>query len=95
MTVGMGEAFVGRIVHYYPRINVGILELTDGEINLGDVIHIQGKRTNFVQTVGSIQIDHHTINHADKGRCIGIQVKEKVRSRDQVGVARWILPGLS
>ena len=94
MTVGIGEAFIGRIVHYYPRINVGILELTDGEINSGDVIHIQGKRTNIVQTVGSIQIDHHTVSHADRGRRIGIEVKDRVRSRDRVGVARWILPGL-
>jgi hypothetical protein len=35
MTVGIGEAVVGRIVHYYPRINVGIVELTNGEINVG------------------------------------------------------------
>lgn len=95
MTVGIGEAFVGRIVHYYPRIKVGVLELTNGEINLGDVIHIQGKQTNFVQTVNSIQIDHHNVNHADKGRRIGIEFKDRVRNHDQVGVARWILPGLS
>jgi translation initiation factor IF-2 len=95
MAVGIGEAPVGRIVHYYPRINVGIVELTDGEINLGDVIHVQGKRTNLVQPVDSLQIDHQNINHADKGRRVGIKVKDKVRNRDQVGVARWILPGLS
>jgi hypothetical protein len=95
MAVGIGEARVGRIVHYYPRINVGIVELTDGEINLGDVIHVQGKRTNLVQPVDSLQIDHQNINHADKGRRVGIKVKDKVRNRDQVGVARWILPGLS
>ena len=35
MAVGIGEAFVGRIVHYYPRINVGIVELTDGAIEFG------------------------------------------------------------
>ena len=58
MAVGIGEAFVGRIIHYYPRINVGIVELTDGEINLGDVIHVQGKQTNLVQPVDSLQIDH-------------------------------------
>jgi translation initiation factor IF-2 len=95
MTVGIGEAFVGRIVHYYPRINVGIVELTDGEINVGDVIHIAGKQTNFVQAVDSIQIDHHDISHADKGRKVGIKVKNKVRHHDQVGVARWVVTGLS
>ena len=95
MTVGIGEAFVGRIIHYYPRINVGIIELTDGEINLGDVIHVQGKQTNLVQPVDSIQIDHQNISHADKGRRVGIKVKDRVRNHDQFGVARWILPGLS
>ena len=95
MAIGIGEAPVGRIVHYYPRINVGIVELTDGEINLGDVIHVQGKQTNLVQPVDSLQIDHQNISHAAKGRRVGIKVKDKIRNRDQVGVARWILPGLS
>ena len=95
MAVGIGEAFVGRIIHYYPRINVGIVELTDGEINLGDVIHIEGKQTNLVQPVDSLQIDHQNISHADKGRRVGIRLKDRVKNHDQVGVARWILPGLS
>ena len=94
MAVGIGEAFVGRIVHYYPRINVGIVELTDGAINLGDVIHVRGKQTNLVQPVDSLQIDHHTISHTDKGKRVGIKLKDRVRNHDQVGVARWILPGL-
>ena len=93
MAVGIGETFVGRIVHYYPRINVGIVELTDGEINLGDVIHVQGKQTNFVQPLDSIQVDHRNVSHAEKGRSVAIKVKERVRTRDQVGVARWILLG--
>ena len=95
MAVGIGEAFVGRIIHYYPRINVGIVELTDGEINLGDVIHVQGNQTNLVQPVDSLQIDHQNISHADKGGRVGIKLKDRVRNQDQVGVARWILPGLS
>jgi hypothetical protein len=94
MTVGIGEAVVGRIIHYYPRINVGIVELTSGEINVGDLIHVHGNRTNFVQPVDSMQIDHRAISHADKGRSVGIKVKGKVRHDDQVGVAQWIAPGL-
>jgi translation initiation factor IF-2 len=94
MAVGIGETFVGRIVHYYPRINVGIVELTDGEINIGDVIHVHGKQTNLVQPVESIQVDHHNISHADKGRQVGIKLNDRVRNHDQVGVARWIIPDL-
>ena len=94
MAVGIGEALVGRIVHYYPRINVGIVELTDGAINLGDVIHVHGEQTNLVQPVDSLEIDHHSIGHADKGKRVGIKLNDRVRNHDQVGVARWILPGL-
>jgi translation elongation factor EF-1alpha len=94
MAVGIGEAFVGRIVHYYPRINVGVVQLTDGEINLGDVIHVHGKQTNLVQPVESIQVDHQNISHAEKGRYVGIKLNNRVRNHDQVGVARWIIPNL-
>jgi translation initiation factor IF-2 len=94
MTVGIGEAVVGRIIHYYPRINVGIVELTNGEINIGDLIHVHGKHTDFVQPVDSIQMDHRNVSHADRGRSVGIKVKGKVRHDDQVGVAQWIAPGL-
>ena len=83
MAVGLGEAFIGRIIHYYPRINVGIVELTDGEINLGDVIHVQGKQTNLVQPVDSLQIDHQNISHADKGRRVGIRLKDRVKNHDR------------
>jgi translation initiation factor IF-2 len=95
MAVSIGETVVGRITHYYPRINVGIVELTDGEINLGDLIHVHGKQTDFVQSVDSLQIDHRDISHAHKGSRIGIKVKDRVRHHDQVGVASWIAPGLS
>ena len=94
MTVGIGEAVVGRIVHYYPRINVGIVELTNGVINVGDLIHVHGKRTDFVQPIDSLQIDHQNVSHADKGRSVGIKVKGRVRQHDEVGVAQWIAPGL-
>lgn len=60
MTIGAGETPVGRITHYYSHLNVGIIELTEGELYVGDVIHIKGKHTDFTQTVDSIQIEHRT-----------------------------------
>ena len=94
MTVGLGEAVIGRIIHYYPRINVGIVELTNGEMNVGDLIHVHGKLTDLVQAVDSMQVEHRNVSHADKGRSVGIKVKGKVRDDDEVGVAQWIAPGL-
>ena len=67
MAAGTGETLVGRITHYYSHLNVGIIELTDGDLNAGDTIHIQGKHTDFTQTVDSLQIEHQNVTHADKG----------------------------
>lgn len=77
------ETPVGRITHYYSHLSVGIIELT-GELNVGDVIHVKGKHTDFTQTVDSMQVEHQNVTHAEKGKSVGIKVKEKVREHDQV-----------
>ena len=78
------ETLIGRITHYYSHLSVSIIELTDGELKVGDTIHIKGKHTDFTQTVDSIQIEHQTMTHAEKGKVVGIKIKEKVREHDQV-----------
>lgn len=78
------EKLIGRITHYYSHLGVGIIELTEAELKLGDVIHVKGSHTDFTQTVDSIQVEHQNVSHADKGKSAGIKVKEKVREHDQV-----------
>lgn len=78
------EKLVGRITHYYSHLGVGIVELTDGELKVGDVIHVKGKHTDFTQSVDSIQIEHQSVTRAEKGKVVGIKVKNKVREHDQV-----------
>jgi translation elongation factor EF-1alpha len=78
------EQLIGRITHYYSHLSVGIIELTDGELNVGDTIHIKGAHTDFTETVDSIQIEHQNVARAEKGKVVGIKVKDKVREHDQV-----------
>lgn len=78
------ERRIGRVTHYYSHLSVGIIELTDGELNVGDTIHIKGNHTDFTQTVDSIQVEHQNVIHADKGKTVGVKVQEKVREHDQV-----------
>jgi len=78
------EKLVGRITHYYSHLGVGIIELTGGELKVGDIIHVKGKHTDFTQSVDSIQIEHQDVTRAEKGKVVGIKVKEKVHEHDQV-----------
>jgi len=78
------EELIGRITHYYSHLSVGIIELTGGELKVGDVIHIKGQHTDVTQTVNSMQIEHQNVIQAELGKVVGVNVNEKVREHDQV-----------
>jgi putative protease len=77
------EKKVGEVTHYWSKIGVAGIKLTD-TLSLGDTIHIKGATTDFVQEVGSMQIEHEDIETAEKGQEIGLKVKERVRRGDTV-----------
>jgi putative protease len=79
----MEEKLVGKIVHYFGKIQVAIIELT-GELKIGDKVHIKGHSTDFEQDITSMQIDHANVEKAKKGDAIGIKVDQKVREEDEV-----------
>jgi len=79
----MEEKEVGKIIHYFGKISVGIIELTD-TLRVGDTIHIKGAHDDFTQEVGSIQIEHEQIQEAKAGEAIGIKVKDIVHEHDKV-----------
>lgn len=82
MAAGVEEKLIGRITYYFSRLSVCAIEVTDGELKMGDTIHISGKNTDFTQTVDSMQIEHQNINKAEKGKVVGVKVKNKVRIHD-------------
>lgn len=81
---GMMEKLIGTITHYFNKISVAILQLTDDELNVGDTIRIKGKHADFTQTVNSMQIEHETIEKAKKGDEIGLKVDNPVHEKDEV-----------
>lgn len=78
------EEKIGRIVHYFSKLGVAAIELTDGDLKVGDRIHIQGHTTNFEQQVESLQIENDKVNEAKKGQKVGTKVKDHVRENDTV-----------
>ena len=78
MGIGGGSAItaeaegnlIGRINHFCSHLSAGITELTEGDLNVGGVIYVKGKHTDFTQTVDSIQIEHQSVSHAEKGKLV-------------------------
>ena len=78
------EKLVGRITHYFNKIGVAVIEITDDELNVGDTIHIKGHTTDFKQVINSMQIEHKPVEKAKKGESIGMKVDAVVHEKDQV-----------
>ncbi len=69
---------IGKIVHYFSKISVAIVELSSS-LKVGQTIRIIGSTVDFTQEVDSIEIEHKKIEKAKPGDVIGIKVNEKVR----------------
>ena len=80
----MVEEKIGVITHYFTHINVAVIKITNGELNVGDVIHVVGAHTDFTQTVDRMEIDRNPIESAKTGQEIGMKVQERVREHDVV-----------
>lgn len=78
------EEEIGRITHFFSKISVGVLELTKGELCVGDTIHIKGHTTDFYQKVESMQLEHSSVESAKPGEPVGLKVEGPVRENDIV-----------
>lgn len=79
----VGKKLVGKISHYFSKIGVGVIELSD-ELKVGDRISIEGATTNVQQTVRTMQIEHAEVQNAGAGDAIGMKVDQRVREGDLV-----------
>jgi len=78
------EKEIGKVIHYWGKISVAGINITEGELKAGDVIHIKGHTSDFTQKVDSIQIENNTVEKAKVGDSIGVKVEERVHEHDTV-----------
>ncbi len=80
----MAEQEVGRVVHYFGKIGVAAVEITQGTLSVGDTIHVKGHTSDFTQTVESMQVDNAPVQQATAGQTVGIKVVDHAREHDVV-----------
>ena len=81
------ETEIGKITHFFDKINVAVVELT-GNMKVGDSIHVKGAKTDFTQKIESMQMEHNNVKEAKAGDSIGLKMNEKVREHDKVYIVR-------
>ncbi len=80
----MAEQKVGRVTHYWAKIGVAGIEITAGELRVGDTIRFRGHTTDFTQTLESMQVEHRTVEEVRAGDSVGLKVADHVRDHDDV-----------
>ncbi len=74
---------IGRVAHFFDRINVAAIELT-GSLRVGDTIEIGESEESFTQRVTSMQINKREVKEARSGDDVGIKVERHVRAGSAV-----------
>jgi len=79
----MSENRIGKVTHYFDRIGVAVLGLTD-KLHVGDMLHFLGHTADFKQQVDSMQIEHQSVIEAKPGQDVALKVSQKVHPNDAV-----------
>jgi putative protease len=80
----MTEKKLGKVTHYFGKISVAIIELTDDILSVGETIHVKGHTSDFTQKVDSMQIEHKIVEKAEIGLSIGLKVIAHAHENDEV-----------
>ena len=80
----MPETEVGIVNKYFDKIGVGMIQVTQGELSVGDTIHVKGASTDLTATISSMQVNRQPVQTAKSGEEAGIKLDGKVRPKDKV-----------
>lgn len=75
---------VGMVFKFFAKPSVAAINITSGELSVGDTIWIIGETTDFTQVVESMEIDNVSVDKVTAGADVGIKVKDRVRPNDKV-----------
>ncbi len=80
----MVEEKIGAVEHFFTNVSVAAIKITNGELKIGDTIHIVGAHTDFKQKIKSMEVDRNPVESVKSGDEVGIKVKDRVREHDVV-----------
>ena len=76
------EEALGTVTHYYSHLGVAVIQLNKGTLKTGDMIHVKGHGTDFIQKVESMEYEHQHVDQAGAGQSVGLKVADHVREHD-------------
>lgn len=75
---------IGKVVHYYDKLEVAIIDLASGGIKVGQEIKFKKGNEEFTQKVESLQVDHESVESVKKGDSFGLKVDKPTKVGTEV-----------
>ncbi len=69
---------IGKVIHYYDKIGVAIIEISGG-LKVGDQVKFVKGEDELEQTIDSMQVEKAAVDSAKKGDVIGVKVDSPVK----------------
>jgi putative protease len=83
------KEFIGKITHYYPKVNVGTVYVNTGKLSIGDEIIITGITTGIEKMkIEKLEIKNKSVSSAKKGQEVGIKFPCRVRKNDEIYIIK-------
>jgi len=73
---------IGKVTHFYDKIDVAVVDVTNQALKVGDMIKISGHDNEFNQKVVSLQVEHKQVDQLSPGESGGVKVDQPVKSGD-------------
>ncbi len=79
------KVFLGKGVHYFPKIEVAHFKIETQKLTVGDRVLIQGPSTGTLETtIESLVVDDQPVEMAAKGDDCTFPLSQKIRSSDKL-----------
>ena len=80
------DKLIGKVVHYYDKLGVAIIDLKSGGLKVGDELKFKKGEEEFTQKVDSLQVDQKAVESVKKGDSFGLKVDQPTKPGTEVFV---------
>lgn len=75
---------IGKVVHFYDKLGVSIIDLSSGGLKVGDEIKFKRGEEEFNQKIESLQVEHESVDSVKKGDSFGVKVDKPTKPGTEV-----------
>ena len=82
--VSSQASLIGKVVHYYDKLGVAIIDLESKGLKVGDEVKFKRGDEEFSQKIESLQTEHESVDSVKKGDSFGVKVDKPTKPGTEV-----------